>query len=188
MDSIGNPSILEVFPDEPSQSNDSGGLKHCRFLEPRTIGQQVAFKERLGESEYASIYTSTAYDHYLICICCTDDPVLIGYICNDRYYLYYSLALQLCLLNKTLPSCVHHTHSAKGGFGEVWRGDLNGEPVAVKVISSLLEDCWKKEQEIYLTNMLHHESILRFIAVDSKLIGVCSMFTTLYSETVCVIM
>lgn len=61
--------------------------------------------------------------------------------------------------------------AAKGGFGEVWRGDLNGEPVAVKVISSLLEDCWKKEQEIYLTNMLHHESILRFIAVDSKLIG-----------------
>ena len=60
---------------------------------------------------------------------------------------------------------------AKGGFGEVWRGDLNGEPVAVKVISSLLEECWKKEQEVYLTNMLHHESILRFIAVDSKLIG-----------------
>ena len=61
--------------------------------------------------------------------------------------------------------------TAKGGFGEVWRADLNGEPVAVKVISSLLEECWKKEQEIYLTNMLHHESILRFIAVDSKLIG-----------------
>jgi hypothetical protein len=61
--------------------------------------------------------------------------------------------------------------AAKGGFGEVWRGDLNGEPVAVKVISSLLEECWKKEQEIYLTNMLHHESILRFIAVDCKLIG-----------------
>lgn len=60
---------------------------------------------------------------------------------------------------------------AKGGFGEVWRGDLNGEPVAVKVISSLQEDCWKKEQEIYLTNMLHHENILRFIAVDSKLVG-----------------
>ena len=41
----------------------------------------------------------------------------------------------------------------------------------MKVISSLLEECWKKEQEVYLTNMLHHESILRFIAVDSKLIG-----------------
>lgn len=53
----------------------------------------------------------------------------------------------------------------------MWRGDLNGEAVAVKVMSSLLEDCWKKEQDIYLTNMLHHESILRFIAVDSKIIG-----------------
>ena len=61
--------------------------------------------------------------------------------------------------------------AAKGGFGEVWRGDLNGEPVAVKVMSSLLEDCWQNEQDIYLTNMLHHESILRFIAVDNKIIG-----------------
>lgn len=62
-------------------------------------------------------------------------------------------------------------YTAKGGFGEVWRGDLNGEPVAVKVFSSLLEECWKKEQEIYLTEMLHHQNVLRFIAVDSKVIG-----------------
>ena len=60
---------------------------------------------------------------------------------------------------------------------------MNGEPVAVKVISSLLEECWKKEQEIYLTNMLHHESILRFIAVDSKLIGEMLPFDQLQGHT-----
>ena len=51
MDSIGSVSIseMESFPYEVTQSNDSEGLKHCRFLEPRTIGQQVIFKERLGE-------------------------------------------------------------------------------------------------------------------------------------------
>lgn len=96
----------------------------------------------------------------LICVCRCDDPLPIANLAT-LYRSFYLCDDQLPLF---LPA-------AKGGFGEVWRGDLNGEPVAVKVISSLLEECWKKEQEIYLTNMLHHESILRFIAVDSKLIG-----------------
>ena len=53
VDSIGSVSISEMEsfpgPDDMTKSNDSGGLKHCRFLEPRTIGQQVVFKERIGE-------------------------------------------------------------------------------------------------------------------------------------------
>lgn len=50
VDSIGSLSISEMdsFPEEVTLSNDSGGLRHCRFLEPRTIGQQVSLKERLG--------------------------------------------------------------------------------------------------------------------------------------------
>ena len=104
------------------------------------------------------------------CFHVLDDPLPIPWIYNIPIYQITHTLLPLSHL------------VAKGGFGEVWRGDLNGEPVAVKVISSLLEDCWKKEQMIYMTNMLHHESILRFIAVDSKLIGMklsvklCTLF------------
>ena len=52
VDSIGSVSISEMGsfpPEEVTKSNDSGGLRLCRFLEPRTIGQQVTFKERLGK-------------------------------------------------------------------------------------------------------------------------------------------
>ena len=53
VDSIGSMSIseMESFPYEVTLSNDSEGLKHSRWLEPRTIGQQVIFKERLGMRE-----------------------------------------------------------------------------------------------------------------------------------------
>ena len=44
-------SEMESFPYEVTLSNDSEGLKHSRWLEPRTIGQQVVFKERLGTRE-----------------------------------------------------------------------------------------------------------------------------------------
>ena len=156
MDSIGSVSIseMESFPYEVTQSNDSEGLKHCRFLEPRTIGQQVIFKERLGEC--MSVGGGGA-----LCVCVMTFTI--------PEFLYWRPLTIFNVLHVTTTYLFLFT--AKGGFGEVWRGDLNGEPVAVKVISSLLEDCWRKEQEIYLTNMLHHESILRFIAVDSKLIG-----------------
>jgi activin receptor type-1 len=54
----------------------------------------------------------------------------------------------------------------KGRYGEVWKGQYQGEYVAVKIFNSTEEASWKRETEIYNTIMLRHESILGFIAAD----------------------
>uniref|UniRef100_UPI00358F917B activin receptor type-1-like isoform X2 n=1 Tax=Myxine glutinosa TaxID=7769 RepID=UPI00358F917B len=54
----------------------------------------------------------------------------------------------------------------KGRYGEVWRGNLQGENVAVKIFSSRDEHSWVRETEIYNTVSLRHENILGFIASD----------------------
>ncbi|XP_022103298.1 activin receptor type-1-like isoform X2 [Acanthaster planci] len=54
----------------------------------------------------------------------------------------------------------------KGRFGEVWRGNWQGENVAVKIFNSIDEKSWFRETEIYNTVMLRHDNILGFIASD----------------------
>ncbi|GCC19486.1 hypothetical protein chiPu_0000023 [Chiloscyllium punctatum] len=61
----------------------------------------------------------------------------------------------------TLMECV-----GKGRYGEVWRGQWQGENVAVKIFSSRDEKSWFRETEIYNTVLLRHENILGFIASD----------------------
>lgn len=48
----------------------------------------------------------------------------------------------------------------KGRYGEVWRGQWQGEDVAVKIFSSRDEKSWFRETEIYNTVLLRHENIL----------------------------
>ncbi|XP_059355442.1 activin receptor type-1-like isoform X2 [Carassius carassius] len=54
----------------------------------------------------------------------------------------------------------------KGRYGEVWRGQWQGESVAVKIFSSRDEKSWFRETEIYNTVLLRHDNILGFIASD----------------------
>ncbi|NXD84233.1 ACVR1 protein, partial [Halcyon senegalensis] len=61
----------------------------------------------------------------------------------------------------TLVECV-----GKGRYGEVWRGQWQGENVAVKIFSSRDEKSWFRETELYNTVLLRHENILGFIASD----------------------
>ncbi|MEQ2157855.1 hypothetical protein GOODEAATRI_006131 [Goodea atripinnis] len=48
----------------------------------------------------------------------------------------------------------------KGRYGEVWRGQWQGENVAVKIFSSRDEKSWFRETEIYNTVLLRHDNIL----------------------------
>jgi len=57
----------------------------------------------------------------------------------------------------------------QGRYGEVHLGIWRGcEKVAVKKFSTIDEDSWKRESEVYQTVMLRHENILGFIASDCK--------------------
>lgn len=48
----------------------------------------------------------------------------------------------------------------KGRYGEVWRGQWQGENIAVKIFSSRDEKSWFRETELYNTVLLRHENIL----------------------------
>lgn len=54
----------------------------------------------------------------------------------------------------------HPSFPGKGRYGEVWRGQWQGENVAVKIFSSRDEKSWFRETEIYNTVLLRHENIL----------------------------
>ncbi|KAM3871547.1 activin receptor type-1 [Diretmus argenteus] len=54
----------------------------------------------------------------------------------------------------------------KGRYGEVWRGQWQGENVAVKIFCSRDEKSWFRETEIYNTVLLRHDNILGFMASD----------------------
>lgn len=60
-------------------------------------------------------------------------------------------------LNPVFP---HPSETGKGRYGEVWRGQWQGESVAVKIFSSRDEKSWFRETEIYNTVLLRHENIL----------------------------
>ena len=49
---------------------------------------------------------------------------------------------------------------SQGGFGSVWKATWFGDPIAVKIFSTREEDSWKREKEIYQTNLLRHDNIL----------------------------
>lgn len=56
----------------------------------------------------------------------------------------------------------------------MWRGQWQGENVAVKIFSSRDEKSWFRETEIYNTVLLRHENILGELisaAIDSDLTG-----------------
>lgn len=73
------------------------------------------------------------------------------------------------LARRTIARQIQLKHSvARGRFGEVWLGDWRGEKVAVKIFASRDEQSWKRETEIYSTNMLRHNNVLRWIASDNK--------------------
>jgi len=54
----------------------------------------------------------------------------------------------------------------KGKFGEVWKGQFQGESVAVKIFSSREESSWTRETKIYNTILLRHDNILGYYASD----------------------
>lgn len=65
-----------------------------------------------------------------------------------------------------------HRCAGKGRYGEVWRGQWQGENVAVKIFSSRDEKSWFRETEIYNTVLLRHENILgEFISAAIRLTG-----------------
>lgn len=65
-----------------------------------------------------------------------------------------------------------HELIGKGRFGEVWKGSLKGDEVAVKIFHPREEVSWFHEVEIYQTCLLRHPNILRFIAADNKDTGI----------------
>lgn len=68
------------------------------------------------------------------------------------------MSLFLCVLFGHLLPCF--CPPGKGRYGEVWRGQWQGESVAVKIFSSRDEKSWFRETEIYNTVLLRHENIL----------------------------
>eukprot|EP00731_Ephydatia_muelleri_P006434 Em0003g682a len=59
----------------------------------------------------------------------------------------------------------------KGRFGEVWRGAYKGDSVAVKIFHTREEVSWNHEVDIYQTCLLRHPNVLRYVASDSKDMG-----------------
>ena len=52
---------------------------------------------------------------------------------------------------------------ARGRFGAVWKGQLGGEHVAVKIFPLQDKQSWLAEQGIYSLPQMSHENVLKFI-------------------------
>ena len=73
------------------------------------------------------------------------------------------------LENRTIARQIQLVQSiGKGRYGEVFLGKWQSQYVAVKIFSTIDEQSWKREGNIYRTCMLNNENILRFIAMDNK--------------------
>nr|QXY82386.1 TGF-beta receptor type I HduTGFbRIa [Halisarca dujardinii]QZX63226.1 TGF-beta receptor type-1 isoform 2 [Halisarca dujardinii] len=62
----------------------------------------------------------------------------------------------------------------RGRYGEVWHGNYKSEDVAVKIFEGHEETSWEKETAIYITNLISHPNILRFIGADNKDVHFCT--------------
>uniref|UniRef100_A0AC35TXY7 Receptor protein serine/threonine kinase n=1 Tax=Rhabditophanes sp. KR3021 TaxID=114890 RepID=A0AC35TXY7_9BILA len=110
---------------------------------------------------------------YLNCLDAKNTNVVVDnslLIVPTNDYLEYSSgsgSQQACLNQRTIALDLEMDISvSKGRFGEVHRAKYRGSYVAVKTFYTTVEDSWKNEKEIYLTQMFNHENILQFIAAD----------------------
>lgn len=82
---------------------------------------------------------------------------------------FYVKLLRLCNMCPKSQTVMYgmrsRVFSGKGRYGEVWRGQWQGENVAVKIFSSRDEKSWFRETEIYNTVLLRHDNILGEIFV-----------------------
>ena len=53
-----------------------------------------------------------------------------------------------------------------GRYGQVYLGDYRDEHVAVKIFSTVDEESWKREKDIYSIVLIRHDYILGYIAAD----------------------
>ena len=53
-----------------------------------------------------------------------------------------------------------------GRYGQVYLGDYRDEHVAVKIFSTVDEESWKREKDIYSIVLIRHDSILGYVAAD----------------------
>ncbi|XP_047662595.1 activin receptor type-2B isoform X1 [Tachysurus fulvidraco] len=57
---------------------------------------------------------------------------------------------------------------ARGRFGCVWKAQLLTEYVAVKIFPVQDKNSWQNERDIYLTEGLRHENLLRYISAEKR--------------------
>ncbi|KAI8497192.1 Activin receptor type-2A [Branchiostoma belcheri] len=57
---------------------------------------------------------------------------------------------------------------ARGRFGAVWKAQLLSEYVAVKIFPLQDKASWLNEQDIFTTQLMKHENLLQFIAVEKR--------------------
>lgn len=55
---------------------------------------------------------------------------------------------------------------AKGKYGEVWSGKLNGDPVAIKIFSANHRQFYNNEKYIYSLPHMDYDNLLRFYGAD----------------------
>ena len=53
-----------------------------------------------------------------------------------------------------------------GRYGQVYLGDYRDDHVAVKIFSTVDEESWKREKDIYSIVLIRHENILVYMAAD----------------------
>ncbi|XP_055494076.1 activin receptor type-1-like isoform X1 [Leucoraja erinacea] len=130
----------------------------------RKLHQNQMQRLNAREAEYGAIDgliasnvgDSTLADHLFFSQDLLDHSCTSGSGSGLPFLIQRTVARQI-----TLVECV-----GKGRFGEVWRGQWQGENVAVKIFSSRDEKSWFRETEIYNSVLLRNENILGFIASD----------------------